>query len=163
MFNTEKINRLMMFFGLMFTTTLFAQTNAHLPLKSFSFDFVSVNIKDSVDSPYYETGRFTGTGEIQIYSDSITVSWSNEWECGTYRLFVDTATYQQYEYDDRLEWLSIYKVRTKGYHQVDGAFTLIEGSDLSEGRYTDIIFDTNFTQEGWSRTRRMYIAIEKIK
>lgn len=145
------------------TMMIFAQTNAHLPLKSYSFDFVSVNIKDSVDSPYYETGQFNGIGEIQIYSDSITITWSNQWECGIYRLFVDTATYQKYEYGDRLEWLSFYTVRSKGYHQVDGLLTLVDGNDLTEGSYLDIIFDTKFTEEGWARQRRMYVNIKAIR
>lgn len=148
---------------LILTITSFAQTNAHLPLKSFSFNFVSVNIKDSVDSPYLETGQFNGIGEIQIYSDSITITWSNEWECGTYRLFVDTATYQKYEYGDRLEWLYFYTVRSKGYHQVDGLLTLVDGNDLKEGSYLDIIFDTKFTEAGWARQRRMYVDIKPIR
>ena len=145
------------------TVNCYAQTNAQLPLKTYSFDFDSVNTKDSLNSPYNETGQFTGAGEINIFSDSITVNWSNEWECGTYRLFVDTATYQEYDNNGRSEWLSHYNVRSKGYHAVDGLMTLVEGTDIKEGRYTDIIFDTNFTPDGWALNRRMYLNIIKLE
>tara|TARA_B110000967_G_scaffold162487_1_gene169046 strand:+ start:392 stop:850 length:459 start_codon:yes stop_codon:yes gene_type:complete len=140
-----------------------AQTNAHLPLKSFSFDFVSVNVFDDTDSTFNESGQFTGDGEIQIYNDSITVTWTNQWECGTYRLFIDTANYQKMEYEDRLEWLSVYKVRSKGYHLVDGWLTLVEGSNIKDGSYTHIIYDTNFTSEGWARKRRFYPDLVELK
>lgn len=55
-----------------------AQTNSHLPLKSDTFDFVGVSERDNFDSSYYEVSQFMGSGEIYIYSDSITVAWSNE-------------------------------------------------------------------------------------
>jgi hypothetical protein len=157
------MTNIIMIVTILLTVNCYAQTNAHLPLKTYSFDFVSVNTKDSLNSPYNETGQFTGIGEINVFSDSITVNWSNEWECGIYRLFVDTATYQEYDYDGRSEWLSHYTVRSKGYHSVDGLLTLVEGTDIKEGRYTDIIFDTIFTPDGWAMNRRMYLNITKLE
>ena len=152
-----------MIFSILLSVQSYAQTNAHLPLKTYSFDFVSVNTKDSLNTSYNETALFTGIGEINIFSDSITVNWSNEWESGIYRLFVDTATYQKYDYDGRSEWLSHYTVRSKGYHAVDGLMTLVEGTDIKEGRYTAIIFDTNFSSDGWAVNRRMYLDITKLE
>ena len=140
----------------------FTQTNSHLPLKSYSFDFVSVNEKENNDSLYQRVAEFYGIGEIQIYSDSVTVSWSNEWECGIYRLFVDTAFYIHEEHDGRSEWISFYGVRSKGYHQVNGSFTLIEGTDIEKGSYTDILFDTDYSEEGWAMRRRVYSDLEAI-
>jgi len=140
----------------------FTQTNAHLPLKSYFFNLVTVNERQDGDSLFHETGQFFGLGEIYIYTDSITVSWSNEWECGTYRLFVDTAVYYHEDFSDKDEWRSSYKVRSKGYHRVDGYFVLIEGTAIERGRYTDILFDTNIFPDGWAMRRRVYSNVQTI-
>lgn len=160
--NTLKLIALVFGFTSILSNELNGQVNAHLPLKSFAFDFVFVEQKDFTDSAYSQTGIFIGTGEINIHSDSIVINWSNEWECGTYRFFVDTAMYQQYQYDNRKEWLSHYFVRTKGYHDVDGMLTLVEGNDLETGSYIDVVLDTRFTLEGWARQRRRYVDIKEI-
>jgi len=139
-----------------------AQTNAHLPLKSYSFEFVTINEKENADSLYKGVAQFYGIGEIHIYVDSISISWSNEWECGNYRLFVDSVSYIYDEYDGRSEWFSFYEVRSKGYHKVNGCLVLIEGTEIEEGRYSKIIFDTNYTEQDWARRRRVYFDLIEI-
>lgn len=145
------------------TFGLTAQTNTHLPLKSFSYEYLSVNKRDSIDAPYLEYAIFSGDGEIHIYNDSINFKWMNEWECGVYRLIIDSAVYEEMDYDGYSEWLSIYTVKSKGYHDVDGTLILSEGTDIERGRYTHILFDTKMTAEGWPTNRRIYTSIEELK
>lgn len=131
------------------------------PIKKYEFELVEVMSKTMSDIAFHTTGRFTGIGEIIIYDDSIIIYWSNEWECGQYRMYVDTVTYSEYDMELQYESVQLYTVRSMGYHDVNGGFSLIEGVDEEIGPYVIAILDTQFNKEGFSEKRRIYVDLKE--
>ena len=73
-----------------------AQTDNQPTLPSLTFDNCGVVTRDSVNGEFGNELVFTGSGAIDFYTDSIVLTFANEWECGKYLIHLtDTQEYSE--------------------------------------------------------------------
>lgn len=133
------------------------------PTSKFQFGLVNVMDWSQTDNQYVEKTRFTGKGEVLIYNDSIILTYSNEWECGTYKMYVDTTNVIQNTIEGGDETLTFYSVRSMGYHNIDGLFTIIKIEEPDGKTSFMATLDTKFDDEGFAMMRRFYDNINIVK
>jgi hypothetical protein len=162
---THRENKVFFLFVAFISISLvgFSQGKKAKPVKAYEFEEVQIMNRSNLTNTYVQNSQFTGKGKILIFNDSITITYSNEWESGTYRMFIDTVNILSGEYENGRETLVNYSVRTKGYHDIDGVLILmdIEGNDGSKA--LSIVLDTKYDETGYAAMRRTYWNIKAVK
>lgn len=127
-----------------------AQTDNQPYLPSLSFDSCLVLSRDSVDGELGNDLMFTGDGDINFYSDSIVLTYSNKWSCGKYLIHVRNV--EEYTESDR--YIKLYTGKAE-YFGWDCGVWLIEYFDGTVG----VLLDNNY-KEGIAMKRRIYMNLK---
>lgn len=143
-------------------TTLILLLNISLvnaQVHSLEFSECYVNSRISIDSNFNSNGYFFGDGYISLDPDTSIITFSNEWECGTYKLFVDGID----QFRDKKELITHYWGRVE-YFGWSFDLYLIRDENLQP---ISVLFDTEYTtinDKHFARKRRIYpIHIEDNK
>jgi hypothetical protein len=116
-----------------------------------SFQDCNILTKNHPDSAYIETNRFYGNGTIHFYADSIILTYSNEWECGKYKMNIDNRL--DFQEDD---------MRITAYNGVITYFNIIYSALLfqdNNGTVLSFALDTDWIMsedKEYPSKRRVY-------